>query len=60
MKELSPIDKECAKCPKYEIDKLWCPIRAESRLPNAPACRYGIGLMGAERQEEYRDAKTSS
>jgi hypothetical protein len=50
----------CAKCPKYEPPRLWCPLRAETRQPDASACRYGIVLMGATKQEEYRDAKTSS
>ena len=52
--------RKCAKCPKYERSKLWCPLRAEQRRPDAPACRYGAVLMGAEKQKEYRDAKTSS
>lgn len=51
---------ECAKCPKYEPPRLWCPLRAETRQPVAPACHYGIVLMGAAKQKEYRDAKTSS
>lgn len=54
------VRRKCAKCPKYEPSKLWCPIRAEARQPDATACRYGVVLMGATKQEEYRDAKTSS
>lgn len=50
----------CAKCPKYDTPRLWCPLRAETRWPAAPACRYGVVLMGAAKQKEYRDAKTSS
>jgi hypothetical protein len=60
MKETSPIDKKCAKCPKYKLSKLWCPVRAEQRQPAAPACRFGVGLMEAAKQKEHRDAKTSS
>ena len=60
MKEVSPADEGCAKCPKYEPRKLWCPVRAEARQPAAPACRYGAVLMGDENQKESRDAKTSS
>lgn len=60
MKELSSVNKECAKCPKYEPPRLWCPLRAEQRHPASPACRYGIVLMGAAKQKENRDAKTSS
>jgi hypothetical protein len=54
------VRRECAKCPKYELSKLWCPIRAEARQPDATACRYGAVLMGDENQKECRDAKTSS
>lgn len=54
------VRRKCARCPKYESGKLWCPFRAEQRLPTAPACRYGLVLMGAAKQKEYRDAKTSS
>lgn len=54
------IRRKCAKCPKYELSKLWCPIRAEARHPSATACRYGAVLMGDENQKECRDAKTSS
>lgn len=50
----------CAKCPKYEPHRLWCPLRAAMRQPVATACRYGVVLMGAARRKEYRDAKTSS
>ena len=50
----------CAKCPKYEPHRLWCPLRAAMRQPVATACRYGVVLMGAAKQKEYRDAKTSS
>lgn len=57
MKELSPLDKVCAKCPKYELSKLWCPIRAEARQSNATACRYGAVLMGATKQKEYRNGR---
>lgn len=60
MKELSSTDRGCAKCPKYETSKLWCPLRAEHRQPTSPACRYGIVLMGAAKQKEHRDAKTAS
>lgn len=44
---------ECAKCPKYEPPRLWCPLRAETRQPIAPACRYGIVLIGAAKQKEH-------
>lgn len=63
MKERSPTDKaiprdrECAECPKYETSKLWCPLRAEARQPVAPACRYGVVLMGAAKQKEYRNGR---
>lgn len=60
MKDKSPAGKKCAKCPKYELSKLWCPLRAETRLPVSPACRYGAVLIGDARQKEHRDAKTSS
>ena len=53
------VRRVCAKCPKYEPPKLWCPLRAETRQPAAPACRYGIVLIEAAKQKEYRDAKTS-
>lgn len=58
MKEQSPTGKKCAKCPKYELSKLWCPLRAETRQPVAPACRYGIGLMEAAKQKEYRNGRS--
>lgn len=51
------VRRKCAKCPKYELRKLWCPLRAEMRQPEAPACRYGIVLMGAARQKEYRNGR---
>ena len=51
------VRRKCAKCPKYEPRKLWCPLRAEQRQPTAPACRYGIVLMGAEKQKEYRNGR---
>lgn len=54
------VRRKCAKCPKYGLSKMWCPLRAEQRPPVAPACHYGIVLMGAAKQKEYRDAKTSS
>lgn len=54
------VRSKCAKCPKYETRKMWCPLRAETRPPGAPACRYGVVLMGAARQKEYRYAKASS
>lgn len=57
MKELSPTDEECAKCPKYDTSKLWCPIRAEARQPTATACHYGAVLMGDENQKEYRNGR---
>ena len=46
--------------PEYEPHRLWCPLRAAMRQPVATACRYGVVLMGAAKQKEYRDAKTSS
>lgn len=51
------VRQKCARCPKYELSKLWCPYRAEQRQPAAPACRYGIVLMGAAKQKEYRDGR---
>ena len=52
--------KKCARCPKYELRKLWCSVRAEQRPPAAPACHYGIGIMGDTIQKEQLNAKTSS
>ena len=46
------VHRKCARCSKYELRRLWCPIRAEMRPPEAPACRYGVVLMGAARQKE--------
>jgi hypothetical protein len=62
MKELSPSRQDdqspdqdiCRRCPKYEPSRRWCPLRAEQRRPAALACRYGIVLMGAARQEEHK------
>ena len=51
------VRRKCARCPKYELLKLWCPLRAETRRPEAPACRYGTFLMGAARQKEYRNGR---
>lgn len=51
------VRRVCANCPKYEPPKLWCPLRAETRQPVAPACRYGIVLMGAAKQKEYRNGR---
>ena len=51
------VSRKCAKCPKYELSKLWCPLRAETRHPITPACRYGIVLIEAARQKEYRNGR---
>lgn len=51
------VRRKCAGCPKYELRRLWCPIRAEMRPPEAPACRYGAVLTGAARQKEYGNGR---
>ncbi len=50
-------NRKCARCPKYDRSKLWCPLRAETRPPSAPACHYGVDLMEAASQEEYRNGR---
>lgn len=52
------VRRKCAKCPKYELRKLWCPLRAEMRQPEAPACCYGTVLMEVAKQKEHRNGRS--
>ena len=44
--------KTCGSCPKWDVPRLWCPVRAASRSASSPACRYGAALMEKQRWEK--------
>lgn len=52
--------RKCKSCPKYDAGRVWCPLKAVSRPPESPLCKYGVVLVGATLQQEYRNAKTAS
>jgi len=45
----------CRECPKHDAKRVWCPIRAAPCAPQTVACKYGIVLIRAKRQQERRD-----
>lgn len=44
----------CMDCPKYDVRIGWCPIRAERRPGNGPACGYGQGLIVKKRRRRSK------
>lgn len=46
---------KCRECPKHDMRRLWCPIRAAPESGLGPACRYGMALIVNKRRTERRN-----
>lgn len=46
--------QKCRGCTKYDRKRVWCPLKACCRPPDASACQYGLTLMNAVKLKERR------